>query len=126
MPTMPVLRNALHYAPSSRTGGRWVRRLTWVIVLLLLAPLILVLVDCAATVYASRMYDGMRPGMTRSQIDRRLWAFANRTAKYPGITSASQGKSDVVYELPWFGKAIRVTYDASGVVEGLLPIFIVS
>ena len=125
---MPVPDNALDYAPRSRVRGRWVRRVTWLIVILALSPVILVAMDWGATAYAGRMYSGTRPGMTRAQIDRRLWAFTNRTSKYPAISVAPPGKSVVVYELPWFGNstAIRITYDANGVAEELLPIFIVS
>jgi hypothetical protein len=68
-------------------------------------------------------YHGLATGMTRAQVERRLWAFSKTPT--PGAPSA--GQTDVFYELLSQGTStkIRITYDARGIVVAMLPIFIV-
>jgi len=95
------------------------RAAIWLIALSVLALPLLIATSLAAEAYTSRKYSGLNTGMTRAQIDRRLWAFSKTPQPPP------PGQTIVMYELLGQGTPtmIRITYDANGVAVALLPIF---
>src|SRR4051812_13972276 len=55
---------------------------------LLLPPLLLVvpLIFCAcAQAYTERQWGGLNPGLTRPQVDQKLWAFRSYSSEYSGL-----------------------------------------
>jgi hypothetical protein len=120
---MPAPHNTLDYAPRSSSRVVMPRAAVWLIALLVLAFPLLIAMSLGAEAYASMKYSGLNTGMTRAQIERRLWAFS----KTPNPAAAPPGQTTVMYELLGQGTPtkIRITYDANGVAVALLPIFIV-
>ena len=117
--TVPNSCVTLDYSPRSRGVKR-----VWVSLIGLLA-LVLVLITSlplAANWYASVMYSGLKPGMTRANVDRHLWAFASSPTAYQGI---GPGYFVVRYDFLWFGKSacIQVIYNPDGTVSDPQPIF---
>jgi hypothetical protein len=119
-PSMSAGPDTLEYAPRTRPAlPRAVVKVAVLVALALACPFLLYF---AANGYASMKYGGTKVGMTRTKVDRHLWAFASRPVAYQG---AGAGQSVVRYELLWFGKgaSIQVIYDASGIVVDPQPIF---
>lgn len=110
--------------PDPKRGAERLRRAVGTaIALVLTLPLVLTMALLAANLYASWNYAGIRPGMTRAQVDRRLWAFA--AARNTAYNAMPPGHTMVTYELLRLGKSTRilVQFDPAGKVSGVVPAF---
>ena len=85
--------HAIDYEPSPRKGRlrRSTRVIMWAVGLLVLG----LISPFLAYVYTSAAYDGLTPGMTRTQVDRHLWAFTS----HPSAYGVGPGESVIAYEL---------------------------
>src|SRR5258706_5562794 len=112
--------HAIDYEPSSRKGRlrRSTRVIMWAVGLLVLG----LISPFLAYVYTSAAYDGLTPGMTRTQLVRHLLAFTSHPSPTWG---AGPGESVIVYELLWFGKkaTIIVIFESDGRSRPPIPAF---
>jgi hypothetical protein len=83
---------------------------------------LLVAVPISAHLYTAFAYAGLTPGMTRSQVDRCLWAFSPSVNQ--SYTSAGLGDTVINYELLGLGKwtTIMVIFRPDG-TSAPIPVF---
>ena len=72
--------------------------------------------------YVAHQWGGLKPGMTRSQVDQKLWAFGSYPSQYSGL---GPGESVIRYELFGMGKLtmIQVIFNPDGTVADAQPIY---
>jgi hypothetical protein len=114
--------NTLGYAPAPSRRRRFPRAVVWALGLWAAIVVLLVVLPFCGQAYTAGRYKGLRPGMTRAQADRRLWAYAASAVRYQG---APPGSVVIRYNLLWFGKmaAIQIIYDSNGKALDVQPIF---
>jgi hypothetical protein len=111
----------LAYAPPP-PRRRKRRVIAWLIALPPVALVMFIALGLSANLYASSKYGGLRPGITRAQAERHLWAFARHPN--PRYNGAGPGGFAIRYEFLWFGKSssIQIVYNANGTVGDPQPI----
>lgn len=116
---------ALNYLPPdpNRRAERRRRAAGVALALVLASPFLFIVGLLGANLYVSWSYDRIQPGMTRAQVDRRLWAFAS--ARNTVYNATPPRHTMVNYELLRLGKSARimVLFDPSGKVVDVIPAF---
>jgi hypothetical protein len=96
-----------------------VERLALLALLLVVALVIFFLCTQA---YTAHQWGALKPGMTRSQVDQKLWAFGSYPSQYSGL---GPGEFVIRYELFRMGKLtmIQVIFNPDGTVADAQPIY---
>lgn len=119
----PGASKTLDYTPGTRTGLRLRRLTAHALITVLCLALFSIALTAAGNAYAAERYTGLKPGMTRAQVERHLWAFARRP--FQAYQGAGPGRFVIRYEFLRLGKnaAIQVIYNANGTVADPQPLF---
>lgn len=112
---------SLEYGQQSpRVSSRRLARPALLVLALLAIPVVLWILTIG---YVDRHWRSLTPGMTRAQVDQKLWAFARSpNPKYGGLFP---GQFVIRYELFRMGgwTTIQIVFNADGTLDEAQPVY---